>query len=903
MTPSVAILALLLSPTLEPARAGEAERPARICYFSMNNRKESVQAARFVTKVNEYSEQKFEVRELFDPTEEADPNVALEKACASGLACEGFVLSGHHVDDWFGDSVSEHLTHDTIAKLSCDPKCRDFFENVRAFWTQGCNTLEDPDEKDVNAAADIRMRQRYRQGAGHELRLAQMQRSFIATRNGSNPLSTQWKRAFPRATIFGWTDSAPGVGEHSENSIPWHMAHILKVRQHGSWASDPLKEKLTAHEALQYAQALELTLKIFGGENPTCDEEARKGWISHGHHKVNTKEPGYNVHAIDAYAPLSLNPDPLLTRLRESFCQMTFGNRAAILTAIDTILEHEDGIGYSFAGVWNLIQRLQESTDPKDKETLRLVLERLNTPPDAQHLPYVHSYMRKNLADPDMPLLGKLDFYGFYKVITLQNEPAMEKVLIRDALRDLLKAAPAKQLTDFWDYKVEIFKSLKANGLIDSEEFSQRMVESIGKDRLEPSVVGSLIFALEHLLSKGEGSAADLEAKVLLLAKNKGMKGFTYALMFDLFEKHASRFKDPGAIYYELARGEVGDLDNPKIAEVYDFLVRSIAVIDKAKLPADKRDAVARHLQSVGESALTDTRTKTQADFDLKERIAQVLFHPSVMSPGYPEALAKKLLGRKPTEFELRLALYAIEYSVQTPEGQKEADTLLHQVATHPNATLRTAYDIGRVVSVKNWDRFTDPEGALLGFMPAYRKTPMGASTRDFLNAVKRLPKDKASKLKKELGQDYLDRLVKIETNAKPGPSNYADFVRMSELVLSGDFLSREVAHDFIVAQTKKDSSDLQFDQAVTLLNFESFQRNHSPANKASLYQDLNTLIKDPRLSPELKKLLEARLEELLHPPVLALPPGQRVMGGGLGRGINPAVDCGEFDSFCGPAW
>lgn len=85
-------LALLLSPTLEPARAGEAERPARICYFSMNNRKESVQAARFVTKVNEYSEQKFEVRELFDPTEEADPNVALEKACASGLACEGFVF-------------------------------------------------------------------------------------------------------------------------------------------------------------------------------------------------------------------------------------------------------------------------------------------------------------------------------------------------------------------------------------------------------------------------------------------------------------------------------------------------------------------------------------------------------------------------------------------------------------------------------------------------------------------------------------------------------------------------------------------------------------------------------------------------------------------------------------------
>ena len=148
----------------------------------------------------------------------------------SGVVCDGLVISGHHTGSFGGKRAKGSLSIDLMEELSCNPKYKALFNNVKGLWLQGCRTLG-VSKIETTDTADF-----HTQRVGAVLDEDHLTQSFSdlniefsATLDQDNPLSSRYLRVFPRATTFGWTKTAPGSKSRSQYSVPFHIAHMARL--------------------------------------------------------------------------------------------------------------------------------------------------------------------------------------------------------------------------------------------------------------------------------------------------------------------------------------------------------------------------------------------------------------------------------------------------------------------------------------------------------------------------------------------------------------------------------------------------------------------------------------------------------------------------------------------------
>ena len=100
-------------------RLNEAGGQSRICYFSLNNKKEFESVDKFTKKLNKKSNHQIIVEEfagkIRDP-EKAFLEMVKEKV-KRGQSCDGLVISGHHTGSFGGKQADGQLSIEFIEKL------------------------------------------------------------------------------------------------------------------------------------------------------------------------------------------------------------------------------------------------------------------------------------------------------------------------------------------------------------------------------------------------------------------------------------------------------------------------------------------------------------------------------------------------------------------------------------------------------------------------------------------------------------------------------------------------------------------------------------------------------------------------------------------------------------------
>lgn len=283
-----------------------------ICYFSLNNEKEITEMEKFTKKINEHSHCSISVNEYM--TEGGDPEESFKKMVESGVRCDGLVISGHHTGAFGGKRASGSLGIGFLEKLSCDERYSKWFNNINALWLQGCRTLgtgeivrneeeEDADYHTTRVGGVLE--------EDHlEQSLADLNMEFSATLDQDNPLSSRYLRAFPAATVFGWTKTAPGERAGSQYSIPFHMAHISRlINNQDRFPTDsPIKGTWTKKSAVQYSTSM---LNLLNGKSQ-CQKLAVEAWKKHGKVRNQSTEYGFFNPDLNAYTALMNTEDEVL---------------------------------------------------------------------------------------------------------------------------------------------------------------------------------------------------------------------------------------------------------------------------------------------------------------------------------------------------------------------------------------------------------------------------------------------------------------------------------------------------------------------------------------------------------------------------------------------------------------
>src|SRR5690606_19293280 len=152
---------------------------------------------------------------------------------------------------------------DFLEKLSCDPRYKNWFKQIKSLHLQGCRTLgvgiiapEEVGRPENTADFHTSRVNRVREADSIEQGVMEMNHEFTNTLSQDNPLAARYLRVFPRATTFGWTRSAPGENSKSELSLLYHIAHMANVNDYlgRDVFVDPLKE-LSNRDAIELSSA------------------------------------------------------------------------------------------------------------------------------------------------------------------------------------------------------------------------------------------------------------------------------------------------------------------------------------------------------------------------------------------------------------------------------------------------------------------------------------------------------------------------------------------------------------------------------------------------------------------------------------------------------------------------
>ena len=172
-----------------------------------------------------------------------------------GEKCDTITFSGHHTGNWYGQTGKLHLKD--LEKLSCDPKYRGWFNNIKVLWLDGCNTVTDnfmEPSKPINMSAsgsgavkapnsdtvkkadsetarvlgkEIKKAEKANREYDMEFEVRNLQQAYAGSLDEYTPLSSRYLRMFPKSQIFGFNGQAPtGKQKRTQSFIYKHLVDL-----------------------------------------------------------------------------------------------------------------------------------------------------------------------------------------------------------------------------------------------------------------------------------------------------------------------------------------------------------------------------------------------------------------------------------------------------------------------------------------------------------------------------------------------------------------------------------------------------------------------------------------------------------------------------------------------------
>jgi len=274
----------------EETRSGSKKEELHLCYFSLNHEKEFTVMEKWSKAHNQnLRDKKIIVHEYQNKGKSPEENFVamMNEHMQKGISCDGLVISGHHTGSFFGsrDDSNKGLSIEMLEKLSCDPQYAEWFNKVNALWLQGCRTLGANivagNANAVNADFHTDRVFNVREEDNLNFSYTQLSQMFSEALDQSNPLSSRYMRTFPRASVFGWTATAPGEKARSEMSLPYFIANLAKVKNDSAPISVPTLSK--SHPShTQALVALLQKIELPNYQQGKLEKQAILAWLAHG---------------------------------------------------------------------------------------------------------------------------------------------------------------------------------------------------------------------------------------------------------------------------------------------------------------------------------------------------------------------------------------------------------------------------------------------------------------------------------------------------------------------------------------------------------------------------------------------------------------------------------------------
>ena len=423
---------------------------------------------KFTEKIKQHTHCSISVQEYL--TEGDNPEESFKKMVESGVHCDGLVISGHHTGAFGGKRASGSLSIKFLEKLACNPKHSKWFKQIKALWLQGCRTLGTGDividEEEMSADYHTMRVGAILEEDHLEQSIADLNVEFSATLDQTNPLSTRYLRAFPGATVFGWTKVAPGEKAGSQYSIPFHMAHIARIiNNQDAFPSDsPIQGTWSKDSAVQYLSSM---IGVLNGAEK-CQDLAVSAWKEHGRvHNQNTEYGFYNP-ALNAHKSLKATDDTILTKAHFYDCLLKNSHSQEILKVLDEILKDTTLIRYTYNALLERLKTLKE----KDPHLYAQIIKKL------RGHSVIQDFLSKKLSDQSLGLLRKIDYLAFYEEIYGPTEKIIPAILKKasEAFYNI-----SSENLDGLDYKRTLLGSLSKHGYLNNDQ-GLKLIQQVAKD-------------------------------------------------------------------------------------------------------------------------------------------------------------------------------------------------------------------------------------------------------------------------------------------------------------------------------------------------------------------------------------------------------------------------------------
>ncbi len=660
------------------------DAPTNLCFFSLNSTKEYELTRRFFERANPLLERPVQVLEFHDPAREADPEASFEALVASGNACDGLVISGHHTGSFSGHRADGVLNIGLLERLSCDPDYEHFFRQVNAVWLQGCRTLgigplEPGSGSERELQADYHMQ---RVGAelvqeGLEQSFADLSVEFSATLDEDNPLGSRYLRVFPNATVFGWTRSSPGRNAGSDRSMLYHLAHMVHLSR-GTPLFDPVAAR-TPEVTREMGLALQRLLDGGIQYSPL----ARDAWLSHG--RVRQQGLGYHNPDLNTYAPLFHSNQERLLAARQLGCAVRNSpDPTALHAALVQILAEPDYLAYNLDAVREALRRYRQQ-QPAAYDALRSQL--------AASQPLMQLLYDK-LKSERTGLLMKIEYYGFYRELTGSALPRVEAAILEQVRYFLLADDLAGSEYDIRDFRESLLLSVASHQLA-GPDFYLELIH-------QPDARAATLYTLAWSFLKQSPPGADRLVADIVDQPQAGRGALRAAALWMLKNGAAG---DPGTLATVVAHPDVDAATLATVAAVLaehnvpegELLVARIVThpgvdgtgIRQASL------AIRRHDLAVDPALLELILSHPELDQWGLQNVARVVgTQPHLGSAG----LLDTIIHHEQVDAD---GLTSVAIALGRHDFEREAE-LLESIRSHPRADERTMRYLARVPVVRN---------------------------------------------------------------------------------------------------------------------------------------------------------------------------------------------------------
>ena len=250
----------------------------QICFFELNN---TTTSTNLKTNSN-FKENLAKGTKIHTYTPESADSLAnfkkmIEETSQAGKRCDSLVISGHHTGNWYGQFGGLKLKD--IESLSCDPKYKDWFQNIRSLWLDGCNTVTDnlingsttPPTPDSESARVAEKETKDKNQAIPEYRIKNLNQAYTLSLDKNTPLSSRYLRAFPNTQIYGFNGATPeGTSESNQ------VGSRSFIANHLSLIGQALKDE--ENYLGQEEDIADIKLGLTALFSDICDEDRISAW-------------------------------------------------------------------------------------------------------------------------------------------------------------------------------------------------------------------------------------------------------------------------------------------------------------------------------------------------------------------------------------------------------------------------------------------------------------------------------------------------------------------------------------------------------------------------------------------------------------------------------------------------